>query len=148
MVGVQDLACGRDVAVVLGADVPRELEHGVQPRADPPCLRALIAGALQPTDLAHRRLEDLLGEVGGLDAGPVVIGSVGLALTELLADRGELLAQQKLSLALLHPLVHVTADALGDVELCEMLASHSISFVNRSSTSTVSSSQSFWVFER
>ena len=49
------------------------------------------------------------GQVGGLDAGAVVVGALGLVLAELLADRGELLAQQELALALLHALADVVA---------------------------------------
>ena len=122
VVGVEDLAGARDVGGVLGAHVPRQLEHGVEPGADPAGLGALVARALQLADLAQRGLADLLGQVGGLDAGAVVVGALGLVLAELLADRGELLAQQELALALVHALADVVLDLLGDLELGEVLA--------------------------
>ena len=73
--------------------------------------------ALQLADLAQRGLADLLGQVGGLDAGPVVVGTVGLALAELLADRGELLAQQEFLLRLLHAVADVLGDLVVDLDL-------------------------------
>ena len=102
VVGVEDLAGRLQVGGVLGRDVPRQVQHGVQPGADPAALGALLAGAFQLADLAQRGLAHLLGQVGGLDAGPVVVGPVGFALAELLADRGQLLAQQEFLLRLLH----------------------------------------------
>ena len=78
--------------------------------------------ALQLADLAERGLAHLLGQLGRLDAGPVVVGALGLVLAELLADRGELLAEQELALALVHALAHVVLDLLGHVELGEVLA--------------------------
>ena len=78
--------------------------------------------ALELVDLAQRGLADVVGQVGCLDPGAVVVGALGLALAELLADRGELLAQQELALALLHALADVVADLVGDLELGEVLA--------------------------
>ena len=77
---------------------------------------------LELADLAQRGLADLLGQVGGLDAGAVVVAAVGLVLAEFLADRGELLAQQELALALVHALADVVADLLADLELGQVLA--------------------------
>ena len=122
VVGVQDLPRRRQVRRVLGADVPRQVEHGVQPGADPAAFRALVAGAFQLADLAQRGLAHLLGQVGGLDAGPVVIGPVGFALAQLLADGGELLAQQELLLRLLHALAHVLGDLVVDLDLGQVVA--------------------------
>ena len=64
----------------------------------------------------------LLGEreVSGLRA--VVVERVVVALAELLADRGHLLAQQELALGLVHALGDVVADALGHHQLGERLA--------------------------
>ena len=123
MVGVEHLARAPATSVLSSVRVvPRQLEHGVEPGADPAGLRALVAGALQLADLAQRGLADLVGQVGRLDAGAVVVGAVRLVLAELLADGGELLAQQELALALLHALAHVVADLLGDLELGQVLA--------------------------
>ena len=111
----------------------------IQPR-----LGALVAGALELADLAQRRLADVVGQVGGLDPGAVVVGAVGLALAELLADRGELLAQQELALALLHALADVLADLVGDLDLGEVLPGPLDQRASAaSSTSGVSSSSRF-----
>ena len=67
-------------------------------------------------------LADGVGQVGGLDPGAVVVGALGLALAELLADRGELLAQQVLALGLLHALADVLADLVGELGLGEVVA--------------------------
>ena len=121
VVGVEDGAGRGDVGGVLRADVPRQVEHGVEPGADVRRLRALVAGPLEAVDLAQHRHAHLVRHVRGLDPGPVVVGAVGLALAELLADRGELLAEQELALVLLHALADVLADLLGDVQLGEVL---------------------------
>ena len=55
VVGVEDLAGPDDVVVVVGALVPRQLEHGVEPGADPGRLGALVAGALELVDLLAAR---------------------------------------------------------------------------------------------
>ena len=122
VVGVEHGAGGDHVGGVLGGDAPGQLEHGVEPGPDPGRLRALVAGALELVDLAQQRLAHGVGDVGGLDPAAVVVGAVGLALTELLADRGELLAQQELALALLHALAHVLTDLVGELDLGEVLA--------------------------
>lgn len=122
MVGVQDVPGRLQVGGVVGAHVPRQLQHGVQPGADPAGFRALVAGAFQLADLAQRGLADLLGQVGGLDAGPVLIGPVRFALAQLLADRGQLLAQQEFLLRLLHALAHVLGDLVADLDLGQMRA--------------------------
>ena len=98
-----------------------QLEHGVEPGPDPGRLRALVAGALELVDLAPQRLAHGVGDLGGLDAAAVVVGPVGLALTELLADGGELLTQQELALALLHALADVLTDLVGELDLGEVL---------------------------
>ena len=103
-------------------DVPRQVEHSVQPGADPAALGALLAGSLQLADLAQRRLADLLRQFGGLDTGAVVVGTVRLALAELLADRGELLAQQEFLLRLLHAVADVLGDLVVDLHLGKVVA--------------------------
>ena len=69
-----------DVEPVLGLGAPGDLEHGVEPRADPARLGALVAGALELVDLALDRLADVLGEVACLNLGPVVVGVLVTAL--------------------------------------------------------------------
>ena len=82
----------------------------------------LLGRPLELADLAQRGLAHLLGQLGGFDAGAVVVGPFGLALAQFLADGGELLAQQELALPLVHALADVVADLLGDLELGEVLA--------------------------
>ncbi len=120
VVGVEHLARGGDVGVVLGLDAPWELQHGVEPRADVARLRVLVAAALELADLAQGRLADVLGEVRLLDPGAVVLGAFGLVVAELLADRGELLAQHELALVLVDALLHRLRDLLVDLALGEV----------------------------
>ncbi len=68
MVGVQDGPGPGQVGRVLGVHGPRQIQHRVQPGADPAALRALVAGAFQLVDLAQRGLAHVLGQFGGLDA--------------------------------------------------------------------------------
>ena len=57
------------------------------------------------------------GRSACFDPGAEVVGAVGFALAEFLADRGQLLAQQELALGLLHAVADVVTDLLGDVHL-------------------------------
>ncbi len=77
---------------------------------------------LQLADLAQRGLADLLGQVGRLDAGPVIVRPVGLAFAEFLADRGQLLAQQELLLLLVHAGADVLGDLVVDLDLGQVFA--------------------------
>ena len=124
VVRVEHFAGAGEVGDVLGRDAPGQLEHGVQPGADPGCLGALVAGPLELVDLAEQGLAHGVGDVGLLDPGPVVVGlplRQRLALSQFFADRGELLAEQELALALLHALADVLADLVGDLLLGEVL---------------------------
>ncbi len=118
---IQHPARAGDVVGVLGPLVPRDVEDRVEPGADPAGLRRRVGGALQLVDFLEGRFADLLRQVGGLDAGPVVVflgsGTTAGELVQLLADGGELLAQQELLLLLLHALGDVLADRLGDIQL-------------------------------
>src|SRR5690606_20165868 len=122
VVGVQYRPGRGKVGVVLGARVPRHLEHRVQPSADPAGLGRGVAGPLEPANLAQRRLPHLLRQVGDLDPGPVVGRAVRLVLAELLADGVELLAQQELALPALHALPHALADLLRNLKLGQVIA--------------------------
>ena len=122
VVGVQHLAGAGDVVAVVGRARPRQLEHGVEPGADPGGLGVLLAGPLELVDLPEQRLAHVVGHLGGLHPAAVVVGALGLALAELLADRRELLAEQELALGLLHPLADVLADLVGDLGLGEVVA--------------------------
>ena len=124
VVRVQHRAGGDEVVAVVGADVPRDVEDGVQPGADPPGLGVLLRAALELVDLLERGLVHVLRQVRGLDAGPVVVSAASALRTlfaELLADRGELLAQQELPLLALDALADVLADLLRDLLLGDVL---------------------------
>ena len=121
VVGVEDRPRRRQVGRVVAGHAPRELEHGVEPGPQVARLRALVARALELADLAQRLLADLLRQVGGLDAGAVVIRPFGL-VAELLADRGELLAQEVLPLGLVDAFAHVGGDLVAQLGLGDVLA--------------------------
>jgi hypothetical protein len=122
VVGVEDGPRLGHVEGVVGLLAPRDLEDGVQPRPDPAVLRALLAGPLQPVELALHRGARRLRQ--GVEPGPVLgDGALAVAvLTQLLADGGQLLAQQELALVLLHPLGDVGVDALLQGQVGEGLA--------------------------
>ena len=121
MVGVEDGAGPVDVEVVDAALAPRDLEHGVEPVADPPVLDVLLGRALEAVDLAGDRLPRGLGDRAGLDQLlqplAVALDRVFLVLAELLADGVHLLAEQELALAVLEALGDVVADLLGQLVL-------------------------------
>ena len=74
----------------------------------------------------------------------VVLRALRLVLAELLADGGELLAEQELALALLHPLADVVGDLVVDLGLGQVVLGPARSgSVSRSATSGVSSSWRF-----
>jgi hypothetical protein len=121
VVGVEHGPGGDEVVAVVGALVPRDVQDRVEPGADPARLRVLLRAALELVDLLEGGLQNVLGQVGGLDAGAVVVRALRLALAQLLADRRELLAQQELPLLLLHALADVLADLLADLLLGDVL---------------------------
>ncbi len=122
MVGVEDLLRRGEVDGVVAADAPRQLEDAVQPRADPALLRRLGAGALQAVDLLGDEVARRVGGLERLQLRAVLADDVVVALAELLADGGQLLAQQELALLLVDALGDVVADGLGDLQLGEVLA--------------------------
>ena len=120
---VEDVGRGGDVEGVLGADTPGQLEHGVEPGADPAALGALLVGALQLVELTFDRGAHVVGQRGRVDAGTQVVTAVCAVaqLAELLADRVHLATQQELTLGLLHALLDVGADALAQRQVAEGL---------------------------
>ena len=62
------------------------------------------------------------GDIERLQPGAVLADDVVVVLAQLLADRGQLLAQQVLALLAVDALGDVVADRLGDLQLGEMLA--------------------------
>ena len=88
-------------------------------RARPPRGRALEA-----LDLALDGLTDRLGQGVAQRLEPLAEALDGVRLAvvaQLLADGGQLLAQQELALALLHAVAHLGADALGELQLGQRL---------------------------
>ncbi len=121
---VQDAPGVGDVVGVLGPLVPRDVEDGVQPGADPAGLGRGVRSALQLVDLLQRGVLDRLRQVGRFHPGPVVVllgGRVAVQVGEFLADGRELLAEQEFLLLLLHALGDVLADGLGHLELGQLL---------------------------
>ena len=101
VVGVQHLAGARRRRSLSSV---RDLPTAARARCRARCGSRPASGfcSLERSSLStslQRGLADVVGQVGGLDPGAVVVGALGLALAELLADRGELLAQQELALA-------------------------------------------------
>ena len=82
---IEDAARLGEVEVVLGAHVPRDLEHPVEVRADPAVLGVLLAGPLEAVELALDLRAHVLGHARVLEALAVAGGDVVAALTELLA---------------------------------------------------------------
>src|SRR5207342_3641064 len=111
VVGVEHDARLGDVQVVVRTDVPRDLDHPVEVRADPALLGRLLGRPLQAAQLAQRLFLDVLRHAGLGDLLAVLLDDVLFAvLAELFADRAHLLAQQELALALLHALADVRPD--------------------------------------
>ena len=138
VVGVEHAAGGVEVELVVAAVAPRQLEHAVEPGADPGVLGRLRCSSAR-TDRAPWR--------SAVPARPRVRRSpsrrarnssddVVVVLAQLLADRGELLAQQELALLLVHALADVVADRLGDLQLGEMAAAQARIASTRSAGST------------
>jgi hypothetical protein len=123
VVGVEDPARLADVEPVVGADAPRQLGDRVEPGPDPAVLGALLARALQALDLALDRVADRHRDALAPHARAVVVRRRAIAvLAQLLADGGELLAEQVLALRPLHAVGHLGADAVGQLELGQRLA--------------------------
>ncbi len=85
-------------------------------------LGRLGARALEPLELLVDRGAHAVGRVELGEAGAVLADDVVVALAELLADRGELLAKEELALLLVDTLADVVADRLGDLQLGQVTA--------------------------
>ncbi len=117
---VEDATRVGDVQVVLGAHVPGKLGHPIEVRADPPVLGRLLGGSLEPAELPLGLLADAVGHPGLRDLGAERLDHVlRTVFAELLADRGHLLAQDRLALTLLEAVRHLVADLLLHLHLGE-----------------------------
>ncbi len=121
MVLVEDAAGLGDVQVVVGPDVPRDLDHPVEVGPDPAVFGRLLGHALQAAELAFGLLLGALGHAGLFDLlavlGDDALALVGLA--ELLLDGLELLAKDVLALVLLHALGDLAPDLVLERDLRE-----------------------------
>ena len=86
------------------------------------CSGDCAAHPLEPIELLGDRVLDLRRCLELVEAAAELADDIVVALAELLADRVELLAQQELSLLLVHALADVVADRLRDLELVEVVA--------------------------
>ena len=91
MVVVEHLTRPREVEQIVGALAPRQGEHAVEPRADPARLGVLRTAAVETVYLGLDGGAHLVGQRQRGRLGAVVARTF-LALAELLADGGELLA--------------------------------------------------------
>ena len=85
-------------------------------------LGRLGARALEAVELLGDGGAHTVGRVELVEPGAIFTDDVVVALAELLADRGELLAQEELALLLVDTLADVVADRLRDLQLGEMAA--------------------------
>ena len=122
VVRVEDGAGVGEVVVVVGARIPRQLEDGVEPCADPARLHRLFADPFEAIDLLEYRVADGIGDIELGQTRAVVGDGVVATLTELLADGFELAAQDDLALVLLESVADVARDRRGDVGLGERVA--------------------------
>ena len=83
-------------------------------------LGRLCAGVLETIDLLGDCVAHSLAHVEGVELRAVLIDDVVIALAELLADRGELLPEQVLTVLLVDALGDVGADRFGDTQLGEV----------------------------
>ena len=123
MVLVENAAGFHDVELVDGALVPGHIEHPIEVVPYPACLRVLLAGPLEPVELALDFLTDGVGHASVFDLLAIFGGNVAVAFAEFLLDRFELLAQQELALPLLHPFLDLAPDFVLERSVGENLAS-------------------------
>ncbi len=122
VVGVEHLARVRGIEPLLRADAPRHGEQPVEVRPDHRRLAGGVAHPFQPVELALSLLADVVGHVGRRDLVAVLLDHRALVLTELLADRVHLLAEEVVALLLLRAGLDVLANAPPNLELGEPLA--------------------------
>ena len=119
VVGVEHLARGDGIEMLLRALAPGQRDQPVEVGADHRGLARLLAHALQAPELLQGLLVHLLRHLGGLDLRAVLLDDRALVLAELLADRLHLLAQEVVALLLLRAVLDVLADALAHLQLGE-----------------------------
>src|SRR3954452_15722222 len=122
VVVVEDLAGVREVEVVLGRVAPRQRGDPLEVRADDAVLGGLGRERLQPLELAVDLAADVLLERDRVELRAQLgrLGSRLVELTELLADRLELLAQDVLALALVELGLDLVLDLRADRDDLEL----------------------------
>ena len=120
---VEDLLGLVEVEVVIGLDAPRQAHQPVDVGADDALLGRCARDPGEAVDLlegllldlvGHRRLLDLLAQLGRLGDG-------GVVLAQLLLDRLHLLAQDVLALGLVHLGLDLGLDAALELEHLDLL---------------------------
>jgi hypothetical protein len=118
---LQDLLRERQIDLLFGALVPRQLGHPLEERADDLVFGRLRARALQALELTIDLGALILGELEGLDALTHLLDVVAFLLfAELLLDRLELLTEQHLALPLAELRLHLGLDVLLRIDAREL----------------------------
>ena len=116
MVLVEHPAGALEVEVVLGVGAPGDVEDPVEVGPDDLVLGRLVGDAPEPRELALGGLPHVIGQRGIVDAPPQLVDLGLVALTQLVLDRLELLAQHELALALVDVLLHLGLDARAELQ--------------------------------
>ena len=122
MVRIEHRSSFRDVEVVLRLGGPRNVEEPVEVGADPSVFGRLLRRALEPAELPLGLRAHVVWHPRVRDPGPILLDDILCpVLAELLPDRGHLLSQQHLPLALLEAARDLVADPFLDLDLREGL---------------------------
>ena len=122
VVGVEHLAGGRRIELLVGGLAPRHGDQPVEVGADHRGLAGLLAHALQARELLEGLLGHRLRHAGLGDLLAVLLGDRGAVLAQLALDRLHLLAQDVLALLLVRAGLDVLADLLAQLQLGQALA--------------------------
>ena len=129
MVLVQALLRPRELHVVLRADVPGQLQAGVQIRADHRALAAAEGLLGKARDLLQKLLLRVLGQMERTDLFAVFgkfLRADLVALAELAADQLHLLAQVEVALGALHLLLRRVVQVLFQRQDRDLAAEHAV----------------------
>ncbi len=120
VVVLENLGCLREVDLLLGTLVPRQLSHPLQEGADDLVLGRLRAGTLETSELAIDLGALLFAQLECFDPLAHLLDVVALfPVAELFLDRPELLPEQHLALTLPELRLHLGLDVLLGVDARE-----------------------------
>ena len=122
VVGVEHLAGGHRIELLVRALAPRHGDQPVQVGPDHRRLAGLLAHALEPAELLRGLLAHLVGHARLGDLAAVLLRDRAGVLAQLALDRLHLLAQEVLALLRLRAGLDVLADLLAQLQLREPLA--------------------------